>query len=174
MSNWGSLICNKVKIHVVAEKSVNAYKCNILIWIWLVNSINFEAFFRDWAWVNLMIRKVLIVTRSCENKLCVYFLFYFILNKWSDVFDSFRGFLPFIMSWIISSYNNDINFINVFLNIIKCFIKQFNWSVAFDTSKLFCLNWLSLRESILKMATNWQVTDCWGFLSVIQIQMNIC
>lgn len=144
-----------------------------MIWIRLVNSINFKTFFRNWAWVNLMIRKVLIVSRSSENELCVYFLLYFILNEWSNVFDSFRSFLPFIMSWIISSYNNNINFINVFLNIIECLIEQLNWSVTFDVSKLFCLNWLSLREAILQMATDWQVTNCWSFFSVIQIQMNI-
>lgn len=173
LSNWSSLIRNQVQVHVVTKKSVDTYKSYILIGIWLVNSINFETFLRHWTGINLMIRKVLIISWGCEDVFCVDFFFNFILNKLANIFDSLRSFLPFIMSWIISSDDNNIDFINVLLDVIKSLIKQFDWRITFYASKFFRLNRFSLRESILNMTTNGQITNCWSFLCVIQIQMNI-
>ncbi len=139
----------------------------------MVDSVNFEAFIWDWAWINLMIGKILIVSRGCKNVFCVDFLLDFFFNQTSDMLNCLWSFFPLVMCRVVSSYNNHINVVDIFLNIIKSFVQKFDGSIALNASIRLCLDWLGFRESIFDMTTNWKVTDSRGFLSVVKIEVNV-
>ena len=87
-----------------------------------------------------MVGKVLVVTRGCENVFCVYFLSDFVLNQTSDMFNSFWGFFPLIMGRIVPSYDDHIDFMDVFFDIIKSLIQKLDRSITLDASVRLCLD----------------------------------
>ncbi len=120
-----------------------------------------------------MVREVLIVAWRCENVFWIDFLFDFIFNQSSYIFDSFRCFFPLIVGRIIASYDNNIDIMDIFLNVIECLVQKFDGSITLDTSIRFSLDWLSFRESIFEMTADWEVTNSWGFLCVVKVEMNV-
>ncbi len=120
-----------------------------------------------------MIGKILVVTRSCENIFCVYFLSDFVLNQTSDMLNSFWSFFPLIMRRVVSGYNDHVNLMDVFFNIIKSLVQKLYRSITLDASVRFCLDWLSLREAIFDVAADWEVAYSGGFFSVVEIEVNV-
>lgn len=174
LTNRGSLICQKVQIHVIAEKSVDTDKGYIWLFVRRIYSVDLQTLFRYRWWIDLMVWQVLIVSWCCDDMLCVHFLSNLALNKFPDVFHCLRSLFPFIMSRVIASHDDDIDLLNILLNIVKGFVKELDRRIALDTAKGFGLDGFSFWVTVFNMTADWQVANCWSFFSIVKIQVDVC